>query len=65
VSLHDHTGGHVVLAIRPDRSPHDLDQLGREQRVSRRIFDPVRPVTADPDILETGSLELLGEDTLL
>ena len=64
MGLHDHTSGHVVLVVGRDRSPHDLDQLGREQRVLRRVIDPVRLVTADPDVNETRSLELLGEDTL-
>ena len=62
--LHDHTGGHVGLAVGRDRRSHDLDQLGREQRVPPGVLDPIWLVTPDPDLHETRSPELLGEDTL-
>jgi len=62
--LDDHPGGHVVLAVGGDGLPHDLDDLGGEQRIQGGLVDPERLVTSDPDVGESCPLQFAGEDTL-
>jgi hypothetical protein len=62
--LHDHADGDAVLPVGRDEPAHQLDELRGEQRVERSLLDAVRHPLADPDIGESGSLELRGEGTL-
>jgi hypothetical protein len=62
--LDDHGRGDTILMIGRDRSPHELDDFRGEERHQSRVLDPERPVPAYPHVRESGSFELLGEDTL-
>src|SRR4030095_11657519 len=59
--LDDPPGGHVVLPVGGDGPPHDLDDLGGEQRIQGGLVDPERLVAADPDVGEACPFELAGE----
>ena len=48
-----------------DRPPHDLDDLGREQRIHGSLVDPEGAVPPDPEVAESRSPEFAGEDTRL
>ncbi len=52
------------MPLRRDRAAHQIEELGREQRVMLKILDPERPLMRDLDVGEARFPQPLGEDTL-